>query len=151
MVVMIIGMVASMAVPRFAQGSRSASAATLEADLIVIRKALILYAAEHGGEFPGPDGKSAADQLTKYSSGSGATSGVLGAAYEFGPYLNSLPPCPVGPNTGSAEILIDDQNSPPVAKTAGGEGWLYNPRTGEFYANVGGVEQGGAVLVDAGG
>lgn len=150
MVVMIIGMVASMAVPRIAEGSRSASAATLDADLSVVRKAIILYAAEHRGEFPGPDGKTAADQLTKYTNLAGDTSTTRGIGFEYGPYLIGIPPCPAGPNKGNADILIDDQNSPPKPDTTGGEGWLYNPRTGEFYANADGIKQGGVVL-DVGG
>lgn len=148
MVVMIVGMVASMAVPRISQGARSAYGATLDADLSVVRKAIILYAAEHGGEFPGPTAEAAIDQLTKYTSRTGAASKIRGPGYEYGPYLIAIPPVPVGANKGSPAILIDNVNSPPVPDSSGGEGWLYNPTTGEFYANVGGIDQGGTTLTE---
>ena len=56
-------------------------------------------------------------------------------AFIYGPHLNSIPPCPVGENTGSNGILVDAINSPPTVVTAGGEGWVYNPNTGEWLIN----------------
>lgn len=151
MVVMIVGMLSSMAIPRIAQGSRSASKATLGADLAVARKAIILYAAEHGGNFPGLTADEVVNQLTAYTSATGDTAKNRGGAYIYGPYLAAIPACPVGPNTGNADILIDDQNSPPAANTDEPEGWVYNPRTGEFYANVGTYDQGGVTINDKAG
>nr|HPM24715.1 hypothetical protein [Phycisphaerae bacterium] len=54
-------------------------------------------------------------------------------------YLLTVPPCPVGENAGkttAANVLIDSTNSPPVPVTTGGEGWVYNPNTGEFLPNT---------------
>lgn len=147
MVIMIIGMLGSMAIPRIAGGARNAAAATLNGDLAVVRKAIFYYSAEHGSEFPGMDADSVTKQLVNYSSFDGSTSLTRDATMMYGPYLVAIPACPVGPNKGSTKILIDKTNSPPVPSSAGGEGWIYNPVTGEFYANVGEIDQAGTALV----
>jgi len=43
-------------------------------------------------------------------------------------------------------VLIDSVNSPPEADTGTGDGWVYNPNTGEFYANLAGIAQHGTTL-----
>ena len=149
MVVMIIGMISSMAIPRISRGASGAADVTLAADLTVVRKAILYFAAEHNGAFPGPTGARFAAGLTQYSDATGQASVSRSAAYPFGPYLEAIPPCPVGPNRGDRKVLIDAVNSPPAANSDTGDGWVYNPNTGEFYANVGGVAQQGVTLISA--
>ena len=144
---MIIGMLASMAIPRLSRGTEGSAAMALAADLKIVRHALITYAAEHNNAFPGATADRVVAQLTQYSNRTGGTSASKGGAYLFGPYLLRIPPCPVGPNSGSSDILIDAANSPPQVKTSGGEGWVYNPNTGEFIANADG---GDAAKINAG-
>lgn len=146
LVILISGVLASIAIPRVIGSSCSAADATLAADLAVVRKALFLYAAEHAGAFPGPDANGVANQLLLHSSASGATSSTRGGTFVLGPYLRAIPRCPIGPNKGDARIHIDAANSPPRVRTTGGKGWVYNPNTGEFYANVVGINQGGVTL-----
>jgi prepilin-type N-terminal cleavage/methylation domain-containing protein len=147
MVVMIIGMISSMAIPRITRGSTAASDAALAADLTIVRKAILFYAAEHNGEFPGPSAGRFSAHLTQFSNASGQSSVSRSAAYPLGPYLNSIPRCPVGPNAGNTGVLVDAANSPPQADVTTGDGWLYNPNTGEFYANVPGIAQHGTIIV----
>ena len=54
MVIAIIGMISSMAIPRISQGATGATDAALAGDLAIIRRAINFYAAEHNGNFPGP-------------------------------------------------------------------------------------------------
>jgi prepilin-type N-terminal cleavage/methylation domain-containing protein len=138
-VIMIIGMLASMAIPRISRGAEGAEAAALEGDLALIRNALALYAAEHLNQFPGPTADDFRDQLTLFSDAAGNTATARGGGKIYGPYLLRIPPCPTGPNAGADTVLIDATNSPPQANSASGEGWLYNPNTGEFYPNIEGT------------
>lgn len=146
-VIVILGMIASIAIPRLSRASSDAPQAALETDLRIVRSAILRYAVEHKNQFPGPTATAFVNQLTNYTDVNGAPSRTRSSRYRFGPYLVAIPPCPVGPNAGSRDVLIDAANSPPRADTSKPAGWVYNPNTGEFYANVGGVSQTGVVLV----
>lgn len=147
MVVMIIGMISSMAIPRISRGASAAADATLAADLTVVRKAILYFAAEHNGAFPGPNSARFTTGLTQYSDAAGQGSVTRTTTYLYGPYLQAIPPCPIGPNRGSSKVLIDATNSPPRTDVSSGDGWVYNPNTGEFFANINGVAQHGVTLV----
>src|SRR5262249_44355732 len=127
MVMTIIGMLSSMAIPRISRGASGASDATLAGDLAVIRRAINIYWAEHTSVFPGATAPRFVAQMTQYSDGQGSTSPSRSTVFQYGPYLMRVPPCPIGENAGSASILIDATNSPPQAKASTGDGWVYNP------------------------
>jgi prepilin-type N-terminal cleavage/methylation domain-containing protein len=135
-VVMIIGMLATMAIPRMSRGATAASGSTLLGDLTIVRNAILHYAIEHRNSFPGADAAKVTAQLTQYSDLSGTASPTPTATAIYGPYLLKIPPCPVGHNPGSDEILIDAVNSPPAPNAGSSAGWVYNPSTGEFYPNA---------------
>jgi general secretion pathway protein G len=136
-VIVIIGILAAIAIPRLSRGSSGAGTSAVAASLATVRNAINMYAAEHSNTFPGPDEAGVIAQLTKPTNAAGAVPGET--ERKFGPYLQSMPPCPVGENAGKLtanKVLIDSTNSPPKAKPDGGEGWVYNPTTGEFYPNT---------------
>jgi general secretion pathway protein G len=143
-VVVIIGIIAAIAVPRLGSGSQGAGESALLGSLAAMRNAIDRYAAEHGGAFPGAvaDGLGGAagtalaftNQLTLSSDAQGGCSTTPAAGFGFGPYLRRIPPVPVGPNSSAATIAIDSTNSPPLV-TGGSEAWVYNPTTGEILAN----------------
>jgi prepilin-type N-terminal cleavage/methylation domain-containing protein len=135
-VMVIIGLLAAIAIPRLSRGSEGSGVATLVADLRAVRQAIYLYTLEHMNELPGPTADHLVTQLTQFTNRTGGVSATKTAAYVFGPYLHQMPPCPLGPNAGSSDVLIDSANSPPLTNTSGGEGWVYNPNTGEFIANI---------------
>ncbi len=153
-VIVIIGIIAAIAVPRISRGAKGASDSAVRGDLAALRAAIDLYAAEHGGVFPGKlkkdgsAGGAAADfieQLTKHSDKDGVT-GTYDAAsgLVYGPYLrNGIPPLPVGANAGSTDVVFDSTNSPPEVAEGGGEGWVYNPDTGEIIANTAATTEAG--------
>jgi prepilin-type N-terminal cleavage/methylation domain-containing protein len=142
-VIVIIGILAAMAIPRLSRGSAGAGKSAAQGNLAMIRTALSLYAAEHANAFPGPDEPGTVDKLTKYSNITGGTSDTKVGAFIYGPYLNAIPLCPVGPNTGNNEIHVDAANSPPVVAEGNGKGWLYNPDTGEFTINSDDTDEDG--------
>lgn len=149
-VVVIIGILAAIAIPRLSRGASGASESALAANLAAVRGALALYSAEHKNVFPGPDAATFKNQLTMYTDVGGGTSATknIAGGFKYGPYLLAVPPCPVGQNAGkttAADVLIDNANSPPVPNpaSAGGEGWVYNPSTGEFLPNTDQSDEGG--------
>jgi general secretion pathway protein G len=158
-VIVIIGIIAAIAVPRISRGAKGASESAVRGDVAALRAAIDLYAAEHGGVFPGKNkkdgtaGGAAADfveQLTKHSDKNGKTGAYDAASgIVYGPYLRSgLPPLPVGANAGSKDVLFDATNSPPDVSEGGGEGWVYNPNTGEIKANTTATDESGGNYSD---
>lgn len=135
-VVTMIAMIASMAIPRMSRGAVGASQSALAGDLNLVRNAILYYAIEHGNTFPGPDAGSVVKQLTAYSDAAGNTSATRTTVFVHGPYLAAIPPCPLGPKAGSSDVCIDATHSPPQFKTGNSAGWVYNPTTGEFYPNI---------------
>lgn len=142
-VIVIIGILAAIAIPRLSRGATGAGDSALAANLSVLRAQVNMYAAEHNGTYPGPDAAGFENQLTQYTKLDGTTKATRDVAngFKFGPYLLTIPACPVGQNAGKAtasDVLIDSTNSPPTPKptSAGGEGWVYNPNTGEILPNT---------------
>ena len=135
-VVTIIGIIASIAIPRLSQGSQGANDAAVIGDLRIMQSAILRYAAEHAGAFPGSDADTVVEQMCQYSNGAGATSAAKSGAYLYGPYLTRFPPCPIGHYPGNSDIAIDATNSPPKPKALTAVGWIYNPNTGEIIPNA---------------
>lgn len=143
-VVVIIGIIAAIAIPRISSSVSSADESALTSSLSTMRRAIDVYAAEHGGFYPGAKADGAGNgfnsagafisQTTRYSDVQGQVSDTRDANHPFGPYLRAIPPLPVGSNKGKNEVAIDTLNARPVV-TAGAEGWVYNPLTGEVIAN----------------
>lgn len=134
-VVVIIGVIAAIAVPRISRGARGASDSAVKGSLASLRNAIDVYAAEHGGTFPGPAADDVVAQLTKKTDFSGNV-GTTAGTHIYGPYLRGhFPPLPVSDNSGATDVLIDKTNTPPVPVPSATEGWVYNPNTGEILAN----------------
>jgi general secretion pathway protein G len=137
MVVMIIAVVGAIAIPRLSRGSEGAAKSALRASLHAMNQALDLYAAEHYGAFPSAGG--IADQLTKFTDDAGGTSPTFSGTHQFGPYLRTIPPVPIGPRKGKTVIATSD--GPTV-------GWIYDPVNGVIGAN--GAGAGSVVLIGGG-
>ena len=70
-VVAIIAILAAIGIPRMSRGSKGAGDSALSGDLAVLRNAIDLYAAEHGGALPTSN---IATELTQYTTALGAVS-----------------------------------------------------------------------------
>jgi general secretion pathway protein G len=140
-VIVILGIISAIAVPRISRGSSGADEAALRSNLKVLRTAIECYAAEHRGVFPGfykANGSAGGEeddfvkQLTRHTSINGVvgdydpSNGVI-----YGPYLyGDVPELPVPP--GSNEVIFEYEN-PPYGDNSGG--WVYNPEAGIIRAN----------------
>ena len=148
-VIVILGIIAAIAIPRISAGSKNASESALRANLQSVRNAIDWYYGDHNNTYPGEKGdgtnpaKSAGSfvtQLTQYSNAAGAVSPDKDPLFPYGPYLRTgLPNLPVGANAGKgsipAEITLVDAVTPITVVPGDLSGWHYNVQTGEFVAN----------------
>ncbi len=134
-VVVIIGIVAAIAVPRISSAGTSASANALEATLTNVRKAIDIYYAEHSA-YPGyvpvtgtPNGDRFKAQLTLYSDAAGNTSATKSAVYKFGPYLRA--PFPTN-KANNLDTVTVKANTAVANPTNGSVGWIAVLSNGDF-------------------
>lgn len=123
-VVVIIGIIAAIAIPRMSRGSAGAAEAALSGNLAVLRSAIDMYAAEHGGTFPTV--ADIADQLTQYTDFIGAAQSTKDATHIYGPYVRKIPALPLGAKKGNTDI---------AAGTGDDVGWIYTVASGDIKAN----------------
>jgi len=120
-VVMILGILAAVAVPRLLDSSKYAADNATRQTLAVIRNAIERYAAEHGGQLPGADGtqETFKADLARYLRGT-----------EF-------PKCRVDAARYHEVRMMrsNDAYPPGDGDTVGTHSWVYNYETGDFYVN----------------
>ena len=151
LVVLILGIIASIAIPRASRGARVTADSELVNCLAILRTAIEEYAADHEGRFPGTkpdrtagDSELFAAQLTKYTSITGEVSETRTDRHRFGPYVHrGIPAVPFGSHRGSEHVAIDIDNLMPTADPSKPVGWIYNPLTGDIIANAEGADEAG--------
>ena len=122
-VVVVVGILAAIAIPRFTSAGESASDSALASDLDTLRKAIDLYHGEHMGKFP--DLARVGEQLTQYTDIHGNVSPTRTNSHTFGPYVRAIPALKVGPRRGSTGI---------AAAAGDNIGWLYDETSGQITA-----------------
>lgn len=131
-VVVIIAIIGAIAIPKMSRGAAGAGDSALLQDLSVLRSAIDLYQIENGGSYPTAANMPGA--LLQYSDGSGNVSPTNTAPFIYGPYLQAIPPLPVGAAKGSVGIAVLGGSS---STQPSGIGWNYNFSTGKIKANTG--------------
>ncbi|KPK80118.1 MAG: hypothetical protein AMJ81_12435 [Phycisphaerae bacterium SM23_33] len=124
-VVVILGIIAAIAIPRMSRGSAGATDSAVASNLAVLRNAIDLFATEHDGTFP--TAADIANQLTQYTDVAGVAQATKDTTHIYGPYLRKVPPVPVGPRKGSTGIAALD---------APGVGWIYDDTEGTIKTNT---------------
>jgi prepilin-type N-terminal cleavage/methylation domain-containing protein len=150
-VVILMGIIAAVAVPRLSTSTNEAQVNMLDTNLSTLRNAIEQYAAQHNGRFPGQyketDGTTVVTtdaealaaftaQLTAYSDRDGKTSASKDVNFPFGPYFrNALPknPLPAPSNTVVADF--DELGSITNTGAVSGSGWKVAVQTGQVIAN----------------
>lgn len=111
-VILIIGVIATIAAPKFFDSLDDAKDNAAVSSLATVRNTIQLYKANNGA-YPGTDEptfKAALDTLLQ----------------------NGFPDCPVGANDDTVEVVT--AGTAPLAVT-GAKSWIYNTNTGEFRIN----------------
>jgi len=124
-VVAIVAILGTIAIPRMSRGSAGANDSALKGDLAVLRNAIDLYSAEHGGAYPTV--ANIVNQLTQYTDDAGAAQAAKDGTHIYGPYVRKVPPLTVGARKNSTGIAAAD---------AAGIGWIYTEATGDIRANT---------------
>jgi len=135
-VVVILGVIGGIAIPRLSRGAEGAADSALIADLAVLRNAIDLYTTEHEGLLPSEAGF--VNQMTLYSDISGATNAAKGGAFIYGPYMRAIPPLPVNGEGPATKGMKGDTGVAGAA--AAGIAWVYDETTGAVNANTAGRE-----------
>ena len=146
-VVVIIGLLAAVAIPRLSRGTVGAAEGTLRKDLKTMRTAIDMYKAEHGGTPPGQkpvegprSNLGTVDDFALQMFGITNADGRAVAAGHpdaRGPYLAAPPRLNVGKNAADHPSTMFFRTSPNLtADDALPAGWLYNPNTGQIIANT---------------
>jgi prepilin-type N-terminal cleavage/methylation domain-containing protein len=147
-VVVILGILATIVVPKVSSASAQAKESALRDDVRFLRMQIIVYKAQHKDTAPGyPNGNSAqtplatlfTEQMTMFTSESSATSPTASSTFRFGPYLPKLPVNPV--NNRDTVLVIGNGVAMPAP--TGTYGWIYKPETEEIYADLTGNDLGG--------
>ena len=151
-VAIILAVLAAIVIPQFSSSTTDAKESALDADLAVMRQAIELYRAQHGGVYPGANVSSGAtcgsgasagtaavnteaavvDQLTRYSNAAGATCTGVDATVPYGPYLRKG--IPKDPITGKSDIVVTSAGNP-LAPAAATGGWAYDTKSGQIVMN----------------
>jgi prepilin-type N-terminal cleavage/methylation domain-containing protein len=140
-VVVIIGIIAAIAIPRMSRGTAAAGDSALAGNLAVLRNAIELYTTEHGGTLPTGTAAEVADKLTKYTDDAGATADTKDTTHVYGPYLRKIPPVPVGTLKSNAAVNSKFVVGTTVESSAPTGGWLYDTATGNIKVNLADAEQ----------
>ena len=141
-VVVILGILASIVIPQFSNAAHSARENTLKDDLRYLRTQIVVYKAQHGDAAPGyPNADKRAtptwdlfqSQMTMYTNSKSDTSISGSASYPFGPYLQKIPPNPL---TNVTKVLVvANGQAMPTTFQGTDYGWIYKPETQEIVAN----------------
>ncbi|MCP3904436.1 MAG: prepilin-type N-terminal cleavage/methylation domain-containing protein [Planctomycetes bacterium] len=126
-VIIIMGVISAIAIPRMMRGAEGADVTGLQADLAVLRNAIEMYRYEHQAW---PTLLDFETQLTTVTQADGAT---WSSGPKYGPYLVKVPPLKTGNYKDQTEIGAAGAN-PPVAEVAD-KGWLYDVSAGSIWAN----------------
>lgn len=131
-VIVIIGVLAAIAIPRFSRASEGASLSAVKGDLAVLRNSLEMYSAEHANSYPALATFTA--QMTTYSDSTGANTAASynATTHPYGPYLRSVPVMKYG---GANSAVLQAQTGTPSAQADATGGWLYEVATGSIWAN----------------
>ena len=131
-VVMILGILAAIAAPRFLGTSEQAVDNGLRQTLNVVRDAIDRFAADHAGKLPGADGQEPTfkDDIAAYLRGS------------------TFPMCPIGGARFNDVYMASGTalTVPEIQSSEGVYSWIYKYETGDFHINCSQVSADGVTF-----
>lgn len=162
LVVVILGLLAALAIPRFSRAGQSSAEAEVRERLMILRTAIELYHRDHG-DYPCRDANPAAwgdsankdespqpsrfaAQLTKYTSKAGTISDRREGPFLFGPYLRGgVPASPLtkAGDTRARVLVVSGAIEPGFQREFQHADWVYNCDTGAIAANSDAVDSTG--------
>ncbi len=147
-VVAILGILGALVLPQFSNAARTSRESVLREDLRFMRSQIQVYQAQHNGVAPGypngdtsqtPTAQAFIDQMTRFTSETGAVSDTMDATHNRGPYLRRMPENPIN---SLATVQIVTGAFPEAADDS--HGWIYQPSTLRFAGDAIGTNGDGA-------
>ena len=149
-VVMILGILASVVIPRYSSATDESRRAAVADQLRLYRDQVNVYRAQHSELWPGvtagtPAGSEAIlkSHLTGITDSNGNTSTTRDSTFKFGPYLPFMPQNPIN---GLDTVKIDASTAA-IPTPDGTTGWIYQPVTGRVSINLGASDADGKTYV----
>ncbi len=148
-VVLILGILAAIVLPKFSNASEIARASMMADDLRVVRVQLTVFKAQHYSISPGypncdptaaPTEADFINHMTMASNVSGATAAPGTPGFDYGPYLRDVPENPI--NGKTTVQIIGNAEAFPVAGD-NSHGWVYKPSALTFKADSPGTDDKG--------
>jgi general secretion pathway protein G len=154
-VVVILGVLGAIVLPKFSDASQITRENTLRDDLRYVRTQIIVFKAQHGNTAPGyPSGKTTVspteqDFLLQTTGITDEFCNIVknSTPGKLGPYLKKMP---VNTLNRLSTILIVPNGSamPPAGLPDNTTGWIYKPQTLELIPNVPGNDSEGTPYVE---
>lgn len=154
-VVVILGILAAVLIPKISSASNVARSNVLKDDLRYLRTQIQVYMAQHNDRTPGTkadgtpgDGELFLKQMLTYTDELGNTSDTITASHCLGPYLSEMPQNPV---TGKRGVLVVHTNAlstmpaPDASLGDGNVGWIYDTAESTLIPNVEGTDADGVL------
>lgn len=138
-VVVVLGILATLVIPQLTNASHQARENTLKDDLRYLRTQIGVYKAQHRDAAPGAGGGNFIEQMTRYTDEAGNTAAAKNATFKYGPYLSRIPANPLN-GLDTIKISAAADLTTEVDDTTG---WIYNPTTVRIIANKSGADSNG--------
>lgn len=144
-VVIILGILAAIVVPKFSTASATARASMLADDLRLIRTQVTIFKSQHSDVAPGYIGLIRGGDANEATLIAHMTTVTNDGAHHYGPYLREMP---INPLNGKNSVLIVPDGA--TLPTAGDDtcGWIYQPSTLTFMADSPGADDSGKNFID---
>lgn len=148
-VVVILAILATVVIPKLSNASTTAAENTLKEDLRYMRTQIQVYRFQHMEVMPGRNGGSYdADSfrahMTMATNINGESAAPGTAGYPYGPYLRTIPANPLN-NLATVQVITGLGELP---APDGSHGWMYQPDTNTFVADVDGSDIAGVAYVN---
>ncbi len=133
-VVVILGILAMLVVPRFSTAAADARENSLQTDTTTLRRQIEVYKAQHAGLAPHQNEKGASDTANMVARMLGKTTaeGKLDPNGPLGPYLTEWPANGFISGSAGSDVLFGATDAPP---RSGSTGWYYSTSSGTVSPN----------------
>jgi len=153
-VVLILGLIAAIALPRFSNASAAARTSMLADNLRLVRMQIAIFRSQHMGVAPGypgcdptaaPTEEAFVTHMTDSSDAQGNTAAPGTAGFRFGPYFSEMVANPIN-GKATVQMIADDAEFP--AESDDTHGYIYQPSTLAFRADSPGRAENGNLFYD---
>jgi general secretion pathway protein G len=153
-VVVLLAVLALILIPMVSGSVTAARESAVSHDLNMLRRYVLVYAAQHLDLAPGypngdknqtPTEQAFVDQITMSSNSNGQTAAIGTPGFPRGPYMQMIPVNPVN-HKSTIQVLGDSDTFP--ASGDDSHGWIYKPATSEMRADCGESDENGKAYYD---